>query len=341
MIKAVEFFSGIGAFAAAARQFSASAAAADQGALQTVQTAQAVQAAQTVDVVAAFDQSEAANRVYKLNFGHQPRARNLDSIPANEIPQADMWWLSPPCTPYSVRGKQKDADDPRARSFLHLISLIGAHRPTYLAVENVLGFKDSKVHSILYAELARQGYTVHAFDLCSTQLGTPMRRPRHFVLASRAPMPPPLPVPPPVPRDNGSLPLRSYLIDGSCERPELRPSDETVQRYGESYDIVDPLDDGAVAICFTSGYGKSQKVSGSLIKIPHSNNQLRRFSPHEILHLLGFPAGYHLPEDLPLESAWRLVGNSVDVRCVQFCLQHLIDQTGTKTERAAPSAPLS
>lgn len=304
MIKALEFFSGIGAFAVAARQSG------------------------LIEIVSAFDQSEAANRVYQLNFGHAPRTRNLDSIPSREIPDADMWWLSPPCTPYSVRGKQKDADDARAQSFLHLISLIGDHRPRFLAVENVLGFKTSKVNEILQDTLKKQGYSVRTFDLCSTQLGTPMRRPRHFVLASTTPLPVPESA-----HDSGSKPLRTYLIDGTCERMELRPPEETVQRYGQSYDIVDPLDERAVAICFTSGYGKSQKVSGSLIKIPHANNQLRRFSPREILNLLGFPADFQLPEDIPLETAWRLVGNSVDVRCVQFCLRQIM--------RAAPSVPLS
>lgn len=314
MIKAVEFFSGIGAFAAAACNLRA---AADQDG-----------SAPMVEMAAAFDQSETANLVYELNFGHRPRPRNLDSIPSNDIPKADLWWLSPPCTPYSVRGKQKDADDPRARSFLHLISMIGKHRPTFLAIENVLGFKGSKVNAILQSELVKHGYTVRALDLCSTELGTPMRRPRHFVLASQAPLPVPQ-----VPQAGRSGQLRSYLIDGTSERHELRLSSETVQRYGHSYDIVDPLDDQAVAICFTSGYGKSQKVSGSLIKVPHTENQLRRFSPHEILNLLGFPADYQLPEDLQLEAAWRLVGNSVDVRCVQFCLQTLLTSP-------AASAPL-
>ena len=29
---------------------------------------------------------------------------------------ADLWWLSPPCQPYSVRGRGRDLDDPRART---------------------------------------------------------------------------------------------------------------------------------------------------------------------------------------------------------------------------------
>ncbi|MGH9548353.1 MAG: DNA cytosine methyltransferase, partial [Terriglobales bacterium] len=65
-LKAIEFFSGIGAFAQAAREFD-------------------------LEVIAAFDQNESANIVYAHNFGWQPSHRNLDSIQKCDLPDADVW----------------------------------------------------------------------------------------------------------------------------------------------------------------------------------------------------------------------------------------------------------
>src|SRR3990167_940922 len=96
VLSAIEFFSGIGAFAEATSN-------------------------SDIAVIQAFDQSAVANQVYEHNFERKPRSRNLDSIAASEIPKADLWWMSPPCTPFSVRGRRKDDKDPRAKSLLNLI----------------------------------------------------------------------------------------------------------------------------------------------------------------------------------------------------------------------------
>jgi tRNA (cytosine38-C5)-methyltransferase len=63
--------------------------------------------------------------------------------------EADLWLLSPSCQPYasSLNPLAKDAADPRAKSFLHLIenvlpAMVSAQKnPRYLLVENVSGFE--------------------------------------------------------------------------------------------------------------------------------------------------------------------------------------------------------
>ena len=94
-LRALEFYSGIGAFAQAASRFD-------------------------IDIVRAFDQSQSANLTYKSNYDTAPNHRNLDSISAAEIADADLWWMSPPCTPFTRRGNQKGGEDNRARSFFNL-----------------------------------------------------------------------------------------------------------------------------------------------------------------------------------------------------------------------------
>jgi site-specific DNA-cytosine methylase len=290
-VRAIEFFSGIGAFAEAARQL-------------------------PIDVIAAFDQSQAANDVYLANFGLTPRSRNLDSIESHELPEAGLWWMSPPCTPFSRRGQRRDDGDPRAASFLNLIRLIPACLPEIILVENVRGFAGSRVHEHLVSVLEACAYQVEELYLCSTQFGTPMRRPRYFVAACRGGQ-----------RRRARMPARTALLplaeflDGETDA-SLLVDDATAARYGAAYDIVDPQHPEAIAICFTSGYYRCQKASGSMITLP--GGRLRRFSPEEIVRLLGFSEHFIFPETLPLQVRWRLAGNSVDVRAIRYLLGELL-----------------
>jgi len=160
--KAIEFFSGIGAFAQAALS-------------------------NQVDVIAAFDQSQFANQAYEKNYGLKPNSRNLDSIPLRLIPQADLWWLSPPCTPYSRRGRQRDVEDARAKSFLHLIECLKVLTPDVVLIENVDAFLNSKMHHILAEAFLQSGYQTSTLRLNPQMFGIPMQRPRIFLVATLFP----------------------------------------------------------------------------------------------------------------------------------------------------------
>src|SRR5271163_4832641 len=123
-ITAIEFFSGIGGFAAVAPDFG-------------------------IDVVQAFDQDESANRVYQANFQKVPDSHNLDCIDASQIAPADMWWLSPPCTPYTSRGAQQGLNDSRSVSLVNLLNQLRELLPGMIVLENVLGFLNSDAHALV------------------------------------------------------------------------------------------------------------------------------------------------------------------------------------------------
>ncbi len=223
-----------------------------------------------------------------------------------------MWWMSPSCKPFTVRGHQKDEQDPRARSFLNLIDCIGDHRPDRIFVENVTGFAGSAVHSKLLRQLTICGYHTCQVELCSTAFGVPMRRPRIFVIASRSGS-----IQGGAVAGTAAIPLQGYLeLDPS---PQLIVAQSVIDRYGDSFDIVEAEDRKSQVICFTSGYWRCRNSSGSFLRL--ADNKLRRFSPREILNLLGFNPGFAFPADVGLPTQWRLVGNSVDVRCIRHILQ--------------------
>lgn len=297
--RALEFFSGIGAFA--------SAAASSRG--------------KDIEIVAAYDQSELANRTYGyLHGGFKPSSRNLDSISPDLIEQADIWWLSPPCTPYTVRGARRDIDDSRARSLLNLLEIVRVlasrgKNPSYILLENVNGFKESRMEAHLLRTLGEVGYAHAALDLCPTDFGVPMSRPRIFhAFASGGSLRLP---PPPAPSEKGFETLSRYL-ESDCD-PALYLDSRVLEKFEAVLNIVDEGDACAKLICFTSGYYKCRKASGSLLRTARG---VRFFSPAEIMALLGFENIPALP-GLDYGAFYRLLGNSVDVRSIRYLLSCL------------------
>ncbi len=286
---ALEFFCGIGAFAAAAT-------------------------GEGVVIRGAFDQDPTAGGVYGRNWRLSPSKRNLDSIGPHEIPAADLWWLSPPCTPYTIRGARHDVDDPRAASLLNLLDLIGllgASRPRWLFIENVPGFVGSRAEKRLVETFERWGYGFVRVALCPTLFGVPMRRPRVFFVASLDGAPA-VDLPAAAP----TAPLAGFL---DFDPEEGLDVDSRVEdNHGEALDVVRVNHSEAIVSCVTRGYAKSHVKSGSFLRRPDGG--LRRLSPGEIARLLGFPAGFAFEPNTSLRRRWQLVGNSVDVRSIRFLL---------------------
>ncbi|KAJ3556629.1 hypothetical protein NM688_g1923 [Phlebia brevispora] len=127
-IRAVEFYSGIGG-------------------LHLALTRSSVQA----EVVRAFDWDQSACQVYAANYGPNIVQKvDISTLSAEDlgILDADLWLLSPSCQPYTVLNPlAKGAEDPRARSFIHLTEnllpelTIQQRHPKYMLVENVAGFE--------------------------------------------------------------------------------------------------------------------------------------------------------------------------------------------------------
>ncbi len=277
-------------------------------------------------VTAALDVNTRALAVYRRNFpDHRAEPRTLDHLGARELAAfgADLWWLSPPCQPFTRRGLGRDADDPRARSFLHLIDRVTEVRPRALALENVPGFEGSRVHERLREALDRAGYRVRETLLCPTELGVPNRRRRYYLAASldREPRSP-LDAPAGGGWNGARLPdLIDHGIDLERE-PALAVDPGLARRYEGVLHVVDPDDPDGVTACFTAAYGRSHIRSGSYLRL--ADGHLRRFAPREILRLLGFPESYALPPDLPPKQAWPLVGNSLSVPAVRTVLRSIL-----------------
>jgi site-specific DNA-cytosine methylase len=268
-----------------------------------------------LEIVHAVDINADSRDWYQLNFDTSYVLRELQSVPARwlEHQHAELWWMSPPCTPYTRRGNQNDANDPRAQSFLHLIDCVQQVQPPWVVVENVVGFETSQTHVRLKAKWEQAGYQVETLTKCPSELGWPNRRPRIYVVASQSNLPKFQFT------RSTNTPLRAYL-DPSITRantPELWLDDRTLSRYLHSLHRVDPAEPDAITSCFASSYGKVVNRAGSYLL---AEGAFRRFSPREVANLLGFSSNFQLPLNLKINRMWQLLGNSLSLPVIEQLL---------------------
>jgi site-specific DNA-cytosine methylase len=273
-----------------------------------------------VQIVAAVDQNRRALAAYQANFCHPIYPHVVESIPDRTWRgwHADVWWMSPPCQPFTARGRRRDLDDPRARGLVAVFARVAALRPRVVALENVLGFAGSRAHQLARDVLDRAGYTTRETTLCPTELGLPNRRPRFYLLASQEALPD-------WPSRQGPPVTLQDILD-TDPSPSLWCDPELERRYAGALDVADAAEPTASTACFTSAYGRSIVRSGSYLR---TSSGLRRFSAGEILRLLEFPRTYELPCELSPGAGWSLVGNSVSVRAVRWLFRPILDVAPT------------
>jgi site-specific DNA-cytosine methylase len=266
---------------------------------------------QVFQVVAAFDIDRRVGEVYQANHGITPAFRAIESIA--ELPDAELWWLSPPCQPYTVRGAGRAEQDPRSQALANLIKVIQRARPANLILENVPRFAGSLHHQQLSQVLENAGYHVANDIVCPTELGMPMRRKRFYLRARRGG---------PISNlhpSNVKLPLANFLDEEDWKDQSLWTDSSQLDQYVTAMSIVDWQDIDAQVACLTSAYGSSPVRAGSYLRC-RDRKLVRRLSPSECLQLMGFRRDFAWPSELKQRARYQLIGNSLSVTVVQAIL---------------------
>jgi site-specific DNA-cytosine methylase len=281
------------------------------------------------EVLCAIDINQAAMQVYRANFGSPTLVQEISSLSDRQLADfgAELWWLSPPCQPFTRRGLQKDLADARTKPLLRLISAIEKIQPANIALENVIGFEHSETYEHLVKTLGQAGYRLATTTLCSTDFGLPNLRPRFFLVASQTGLPNIRPASPC--RRQSKV---AEFLDSEQElarwQNDLAVDGRQIEEYLHAINVVTP--ESAVTRCFTSAYGRSIVRSGSYLQ---SGDGFRRFSPSEESRLLGFPHEFQLSSELSTKQLWKLIGNSVSMPCARHVLDALKPQLADATTR--------
>lgn len=348
-----------------------------------------------LECCAVMDHSDLCHSVYRHNFARDDASRLVQkpierlTVAQVDAWKANVWMMSPPCQPHTRQHDQqeKELDDPRSRSFLHLCELLPqlACPPDLIVLENVVGFEESSSCERWMVSLAKANYATAQFHLQPTQVGLPNDRPRYYCVAARNGY-----------QDNNSW-LSNYLTIGGEDVPriihaaleELQVMDSTNEQLtlpklnsyldeNPSKDLLVPdkvrhsssswcfdlvTRDSRRSSCFTSGYGKFVRGTGSIIvedtggaplpelqcpekrefdadwqsQLPPTS-RLRYFSGGELARLLDFHRSFEFPPSITQKQQWKLLGNSLNVRVASRILKlGLLAVYGTESVTDNPS----
>ncbi|MFN3192042.1 MAG: DNA cytosine methyltransferase [Aureliella sp.] len=294
--------------------------------------------------LAAYDINQNARRLFEANYSTPYWIREIESLPIEQITdhQADLWWLSPPCQPFTRKGAQRASDDSRSKSFARWLSGVASCAPdiaccmpSHIVVENVVGFEESEMAKRFEQVLQAHDYRVRVVKCCPTDWGWPNRRPRVYALATRMTYQQPIQL-------RFDLRPKEFLVgpgeSTGCEaaiESSLLLEESIAEQYAEALDTIE-MDSGRPTACFTSSYGQSWLRSGSYLSLEPGavggsmmKKRLRYFSPREVANFLGFPDTFDFA-GLGNRTLWKLLGNSLSLPAVRFVLSHF--ENGPRTE---------
>lgn len=183
----IDLFAGIGGFHAAMKAFGG-------------------------ECVYAVEIDKQAANVYAANWGHAPNGAGQDHLGGQagditldadadldvmNVPAHDVLCAGFPCQPFSKSGAQRGMDEARGTLFFNIASIIKAHHPSVVLLENVrnlIGPRHAHEWEVIIRTLREEGYHVSAQPaIFSPHLlpahlgGTPQVRERVFITATLAP----------------------------------------------------------------------------------------------------------------------------------------------------------
>ena len=138
--------------------------------------------------VFAVEHDLSAAATYAANFGSDHTVwGDIQDVPDDEIPPADVVIGGPPCQGFSNLGS-KDVNDPRNQLWKEYLRFVSVARPKVFVIENVQRFRASSEFALLKQEEhggVLDDYELSDGVLLAADYGVPQRRPRTIVIGSR------------------------------------------------------------------------------------------------------------------------------------------------------------
>ncbi|GMR48004.1 hypothetical protein PMAYCL1PPCAC_18199 [Pristionchus mayeri] len=276
-----------------------------------------------INVIAAFDINTTTNSIYKCNFpATKLYQNNIQGLSAASLDKFDaqLWTMSPPCQPFTLKGNLKGKEDRRCDSFKALLASLDEMKraPRWIFIENVSNFYSTSMHSILIETLNSVGYEIEEYILSPVQFGIPNSRPRYYLMASRK---------------EGRVEYHSHLyhsIEGVGEFEASKIEDYLSNNEEIEYLPSVKIEQNNISIvessaitssCFTKSYTQYLVGCGSYLR---DSKGIRPFSPREVASLMSFPYSFSWPEHITHKQVYRALGNSVNVAVVSKLLERLL-----------------
>ena len=135
------------------------------------------------NVIAAFDNWDAAIKIYESNFSHPIYKKDLskdDIIQQISDMRPDVIMGGPPCQDYSIAGKRELGK--RANLTIKFGEIVIAVKPMWVVFENVYNIERFSTIATLMQMLADAGYGITTRVLDASRCGVPQKRQRFFLI---------------------------------------------------------------------------------------------------------------------------------------------------------------
>ena len=135
------------------------------------------------DIVAAFDNWDAAITIYEINFSHPIYKKDLgadDVVQQISALHPDLIMGGPPCQDYSIAGKRELGK--RANLTIRFAEIVSTVKPTWVVFENVYNIERFSTVTVLKQMLSDAGYGITTQVLDASRCGVPQKRQRFFLV---------------------------------------------------------------------------------------------------------------------------------------------------------------
>lgn len=135
------------------------------------------------DVIAAFDNWDAATTIYESNFSHPIYKKDLsadDAIQQISDLHPELIMGGPPCQDYSIAGKRELGK--RANLTIRFAEIVSTVKPAWVVFENVYNIERFSTVTVLKQMLTDAGYGITTRVLDASRCGVPQKRLRFFLI---------------------------------------------------------------------------------------------------------------------------------------------------------------
>lgn len=135
------------------------------------------------DVVAAFDNWNAAISIYEKNFSHPIYQKDLsedDAVSVIADIKPDLIMGGPPCQDYSIAGKREMGK--RANLTIRFAEIVATVKPSWVVFENVYNIERFPTLPEMKKMLSDAGYGLTTRVLDASRCGVPQKRQRFFLI---------------------------------------------------------------------------------------------------------------------------------------------------------------
>lgn len=253
-------------------------------------------------------------RILEEHWPNVSRFDDIQSLKADDIPEATVWCGGFPCQDVSVARGAKGRLGLKGKNsglFFPFINLIEVKKPQVVLLENVTGLLTShngQDFRVILERLTSLGYVVTWRVMNSRFFGAPQSRPRVFICAAL----------------NGSISLASlYEKEKGTHIKNIRDGFLNISHCIQSGAKV-----ADVAYCLAATSGRHTGTDWSRTYISY-DSAVRRMTPRECEGVQGFPLNWTLPlyssgksDDIDSER-YHALGNAVAVPVVLWIAKRL------------------